>query len=47
MTMEQLNQAVEMFRQGKSNSEIAKVLNVERGSIETFRNRRSFVNVEW
>lgn len=51
MTMEQLNQAVEMFRQGKSNSEIAKTLNVERGSIETFRNRRSFVkeflDVEW
>ena len=51
MTMEQLNQAVEMFRQGKSNSEIAKELNVERGSIETFRNRRSFVkeflDVKW
>jgi len=51
MTMEQLNQAVEMFRQGKSNSEIAKVLNVDRGCIETFRNRRSFVkeflDVEW
>ena len=51
MTMEQLNQAVEMFRQGKSNSEIAKELNVERGSIETFRNRRSFIkeflDVKW
>ena len=51
MTMEQLNQAVEMFRQGKSNSEIAKVLDVDRGCIETFRNRRSFVKefleVEW
>ena len=51
MTMEQLNQAVEMFRQGKSNSEIAKVLDVDRGCIETFRNRRSFIKefleVKW
>ena len=51
MTMEQLNQAVEMFRQGKSNSEIAKVLDVDRGCIETFRNRRSFIkeflDVKW